>query len=120
MGTTQASRFPLGKEDGGDATLSDSILQDVPKLLGFTCHPAHRLHHGVTYSAAAGVLRAIFPSLDVALTQNIYVIPPGPAFHEKLRPWDSLLAIKLEEKSVVWTKELRMALGHILFSQSLL
>lgn len=89
-------------------------------LLGFTCHPAHQLHHGVTYSAGAGVLQAILPSLDAALTRNIYVISPGPAFYEKLRPWDSLLAIKPEEKSVVCTEELRMALGHILFSQSLL
>lgn len=58
--------------------------------------------------------------LDVALTANIYVFSPGPAFYEELRPWNSLLAIKLEKKSVVCTEDLRMALGHILFLQSLL
>lgn len=51
---------------------------------------------------SAGVLRAMLSFLDVALTANIYVISPGPAFYEELRPWNSLIAIKLEKKSVVW------------------
>lgn len=70
------------------------------------------------YSAAAGVLWAVLPFLDVALTVKIYVISPGPAFYEELRPWNSLLAVKLENKSVLCMKDLRMALGRILFSQS--
>lgn len=71
-------------------------------------------------SAAAGVLWAVPPFLDVALTVNIYVISPGPAFCEELRPRNLLLAIKVENKSVVCTEDLRMALGYISFSQSLL
>lgn len=72
------------------------------------------------YSAVAGVLRATLPFLDVALTVNIYVMSPGPAFCEGLRPWSLLLAIKLEKKSVVSTEDLRMALGCISFSQKAL
>lgn len=71
-------------------------------------------------SAAAGALWAVLPFLDVALPVNMYVISPGPAFCEDLRPRNLLLAIKLENKSVVCTEDLRMALGRISFSQSLL
>lgn len=82
--------------------------------------PGGAIIYGVMYSAVAVVLRAALPFLDVALTVNICVISPGPAFCEELRPWNSLLTIKLEKKAAVCTEDPRMALGHILFSQSLL
>lgn len=82
--------------------------------------PGGAIIYGVMYSAAAGILWAVLPFLDVALTVNICVISPGPAFCEELRPWNSLLTMKLEKKAVVCTEDPRMALGRNLFLQSLL